>query len=93
MSGILIQEQIVKVLRGHPIPEGWQFSRFIYETTDLYGTWDVMLVHRATPSEDTAQDHNYYRDADGHVIGPDVFIDGKPYGGTPLPGTPSEDTE
>jgi hypothetical protein len=47
----------------------------------------------ATPSEDTAQDHNYYRDADGHVIGPDVFIDGKPYGGTPLPGTPSEDAE
>ncbi len=29
-------------------------------------------------------DVNLYRDADGNVIGPDVWIDGKPHTGTPL---------
>jgi len=37
-------EQIVKVARGYALPEGWYFKRLIYETTDLFGTWDVVLV-------------------------------------------------
>ena len=43
---ITIREQIVKVRRGDPLPEGWVYARHIYEVTDLLGTWDVILMQR-----------------------------------------------
>lgn len=36
---------------------------------------------------------NLYRDADGNVIGPDVFIDGEPYEGTPLRSKDEEESD
>ncbi len=37
-------EWIMKLPRGYSLPEGWYFKRLIYEITDLYGTWDVILM-------------------------------------------------
>lgn len=47
-------EQIVRMPRGYPLPEGWYFKRLIYETTDLFGTWDVILMGQMCEVEDAS---------------------------------------
>lgn len=45
-------QQVVKVRRGDPLPEGWYHVRHVYETTDVLGTWDVMVVGQMREVED-----------------------------------------
>jgi len=63
-------------------PEGEASEGWVKQREKLYEAMAALAREEETLGDAPAL--NYYRDAEGNVIGPDVFIDGKPYEGTPM---------